>query len=247
MSASAIRRIDLLRVGLRLLVLQNAWSEGVLQSVGLAYCLVPGLRRIHRTPEALDEAVRRHQSPFNTHPYLAGTVAGAVLRMEADGEPPAKISGFARDAMGPLAAVGDPFFGAALAPAASLLAALVALLAGPLEGALTLIALFNGPHLLVRIAAVGSGFRDGPHALARTGAWIGPRRIRALKLAAALVGGLVLGALVLELGSGHLGLTLIAAVAAGLVCALVLARQRSAWSYVVPLFLAAMVLGELAV
>jgi mannose/fructose/N-acetylgalactosamine-specific phosphotransferase system component IID len=247
MSASAIRRVDLLRVGLRLLLLQNAWSEGVLQSVGLAYCLVPGLRRVHRTPEALDEAVRRHRAPFNTHPYLAGAVAGAVLRMEADGEPPNRIAGFVRDAMGPLAAMGDPFFRAALAPAASLVAALVALLAGPLAGALALIALFNGPHLLVRIGAVGIGFRDGPQGLARTGSWIGPGRTRALRLTAALAAGLALGALVLELGRAHLGLTLIAALAAGLVCALVLARQRAAWSYVVPLFLAAMVLGEVAI
>ncbi|MBW2277779.1 MAG: PTS system mannose/fructose/sorbose family transporter subunit IID, partial [Deltaproteobacteria bacterium] len=130
MSAGRIGRLDLLRVGLRLLVLQSAWSEGILQSVGLAYCLVPGLRRIHSTPAELDAAIRRHRTPFNTHPFLAGAIAGAVLRMEADGLPPQQIASFTRDSMGPLGAVGDPFFRGALAPTASLIAALAALLGG---------------------------------------------------------------------------------------------------------------------
>jgi mannose/fructose/N-acetylgalactosamine-specific phosphotransferase system component IID len=233
-------------VGLRLLFLQCAWSEGGLQSVGLAYCLTPGLRRIHRTSTALDEAVRRHRNPFNTHPFLAGAVAGAVLRMEADGEPPEQISAFVRDSMGPLGAVGDPFFRGALAPAASLAAVLAALLGGPLIGALTLVVLFNAPHLALRIAAVSVGFREGPAALARLGAWIGPRSTRAVRTAAALAGGGVLGIAALDAGASHPVLAGAAVLAGGLGCGLALALRRVSWRYVVPLLLAALMLGELA-
>jgi mannose/fructose/N-acetylgalactosamine-specific phosphotransferase system component IID len=247
MSHEEIRRVDLLRVGVRLLLLQSGWSEGNLQSVGLAYCLVPGLRRIHRTPAALDEAVRRHRTPFNTHPYLAGAIAGAILRLEADSAPANQIASFARDSMGPLGAVGDPFFRGALAPAASLIAALIALLGGVWAGVVTLVVLFNLPHLAVRVASVAIGYREGPAALARTGAWIGHRRARALRLVAALAGGVLLGFAVLELGGTHQGLTAVVAIAAGLVGAIAMALRRSSWSYVVPLSLAAMVLAELAV
>jgi len=246
MNGGTIGRFDLLRVGLRLLLLQSAWSEGNLQSAGLAYCLVPGLRRIHRTQGELDAAVRRHRTPFNTHPYLAGTVAGAVLRMEADGLSPERIAGFTRDAMGPLGAVGDPFFGGALAPAASLLAALVALLGGPLAGVVTLIAAFNLPHLAVRIASVPIGYRRGPEALEGAGMWIGPRRARVIRLVAALAGGVLLGVLVLEFGVAHRGLAGLVAVLGGVGCAAALSRARTAWTYVVSVFLAAVVLGELA-
>lgn len=247
MTDEAVKRTDLLRVGARLLLLQSGWSEGILQSVGFAYCLIPGLRRIHRTPEALDEAVRRHRTPFNTHPYLAGAVAGAVLRMEADGQPPNQIASFARDSMGPLGAVGDPFFRAALAPAASLVAALAALIGGPLIGAITLAVAFNMPHLVVRVASVAIGYREGPAALARTGAWVGPRRARALKLLAALAGGVLLGVAVLELGAGHPGLSAVVAVLVGLGCAIALTLRRAAWPYVVSLAFAALMLGEFAV
>jgi len=246
-SAERIGRLDLLRVGLRLLLLQSSWSEGILQSVGLAYCLVPGLRRIHENRDDLNAAIRRHRTPFNTHPFLAGVVAGAVLRMEADGAPPQQIASFTRDSMGPLGAVGDPFFRGALAPAASLIAALVALLGGALAGAVTLLVVFNLPHLIVRIAAVTIGFRDGPVALARAGGWVGPRKTRGLKLIAALAGGALLGTLVLGPGAAHPVLTGVVAIAVGLGCALTLALERTAWSYVVPLALATLMLGEMAI
>jgi PTS system mannose-specific IID component len=246
MTGGTLRRIDLLRVGLRLTLLQSAWCEGGLQSIGLAYCLIPGLARIHPEPEALDAAVRRHRTPFNTHPYLAGTVAGAVLRMEADGRPPRQIAGFVRDSMGPLAAVGDPFFRGALAPAVSIAAALVALLWGSALGAVALLVLFNLPHAVVRVAGVAAGYRDGELALARVGSWIAARRTRTIRLAAALAVGVLLGVLALRLGGPHPALASLPIAACGLGCAALLARNRAAWPWVVLLILSAAVLAEVA-
>jgi mannose/fructose/N-acetylgalactosamine-specific phosphotransferase system component IID len=247
MSGKDVRKVDLLRVGLRLTLLQSAWSEGALQSAGLSYCLIPGLRRIHGEAAALDEAVRRQRAPFNTHPYLAGAIAGAVLRMEADHRPPKRIAAFAREAMGPLAAIADPFMRNALAPAVALIAALTAILAGALAAALTLLVLFNSIHLTLRIAGVVQGYREGEQILVRVGRWIGPRPTRALKWITALAGGVVLGLASLDLGCDYPWLATGIVAAAGLASAVLLAFKRTAWSYVLPVFLAALVLLEVSI
>ena len=238
---SAVRKIDLAKVAFRLAFLQSVWREGAMQSEGLAWCLLPGLRRLYGDPDSRAAALRRYRGPFNTHPFLAGVIAGAVLRLEQEGTPSRRISSFVGRTMGGLAAAGDPFFRDALAPAVTLLAALTALLAGPLEAIAVLVVLFNTVHIGVRLAGVRVGFRRGTAAPAQVARWIGTARVRRIKVLGAVAGGLVLWALATR-WSGELLLPVgILAGLAGLgAAAAFVARRALAAPLVLALLLAAL-------
>jgi len=236
--------MDLLRVSLRLAFLQATWCEGSMQSEGLAYCLVPGLTRLKDDRDDLNSTLRKYRAPFNTHPYLVGVVAGAILRMEEDGASYKKVTSFLRGTMGPLAAVGDPFFKSALAPTAAVLASLVAILFGALAGVATLLVAFNLLHLMIRITGVFVGYRDGDVALTRVTGWMESRRTRFMKTGAATIGGMFLGFMAFE--STSLSSPMIVAItgALTLVLAVGLVGRRSLWVYVAPALLAALFLME---
>jgi PTS system mannose-specific IID component len=93
---------------LRSLAVQGSWNYETLTGTGFAFVILPALRRIHADdPAALEAAVRRHEGPFNSHPYLAPLALGAVIRMEEDGEDPAVIERFKSALRGSLGTLGD--------------------------------------------------------------------------------------------------------------------------------------------
>ncbi len=111
---------------IRSLLLQACWSFKGMQNIGFLFSLDPLLRRVHRDPESYRGAVHRHLGYFNTHPYMAGVVLGAVGSME---ERRSEMSDVKREKFDErieqmkkslstaLAAVGDSFFWGALKPA----------------------------------------------------------------------------------------------------------------------------------
>ena len=240
----AIKKADLVKVALRMIFIQTSWSEGGMQSEALAYCLAPALRRLYPDGADLDEALRRYRTPFNTHPYLAGMIAGNILKMEQDGAPPKKIGLIVRGTMGPLAAMGDPFFKAAMAPAAAAIGCAVALLAGPIPGVVALLLAFNTVHVLVRVSSVFTGFRKGEMAMADLATWIGPSRTRIIKTAASALVGVVLVLTVLRFG---VDIVPGGAIAGGacVVGGLLLTGRRSVWAYATPVLLAVFLALEL--
>ena len=142
----------LLRGCLRSLLHQASWNFERMQNLGLAYQLLPGLRRLYggAPPAAV---LRRHVEYFNTHPYLASWVAGTVLRLEEQqrsGETPAIDALTFRDmVMAPYAAMGDALFWGALRPLAAVVGLLLAF-QGIMWAPLVLLVLFNVPHLTFR-------------------------------------------------------------------------------------------------
>ncbi len=72
----------LLRVFLRSLFLQASWNPKGMQNLGLVYALYPALEVLYPDPEARGEAVQRHLTFFNTHPYVAAAIVGGVLYHE---------------------------------------------------------------------------------------------------------------------------------------------------------------------
>ena len=111
----------LLRVFLRSLFLQASWNPKGMQNLGLAYALYPALEVLYPDPEKRGEAVQRHLTFFNTHPYVAAAIVGGVLyheeRISKGEEDPSRVNDFKRALMGPLAALGDGFFWLSLKPA----------------------------------------------------------------------------------------------------------------------------------
>ncbi len=186
----------LAKVSFRLSLLQSTWFEGGMQSIGLAYCLIPGLKSLYPDPEEMQAAVRRYAQPFNTHPFLVGFIAGALLKMEEQRQDPYAITCFSASTMGVLAAFGDPFFRGAMPAFVTLAACLAAILGGPVAGIVTLLFLFNSAHLLVRLGGVSIGYREGCNVILLVGRWFSPERTKQIKSVAAVFGGIVLVAVV---------------------------------------------------
>ncbi len=240
-----LRKRDLLRIGLRLTLIQSTWSECGMQSEGLAYCLALGFRRIFSSQQEVNDAVRRYRATFNTHPFLAGVVAGAVLRMEENGTSPEKIASFMRSIMGPLGALGDPFFKNALAPAASAVAAVIALIWGLIPGVVSFLLLFNIVHMVVRIAGIFVGYRDGERVMTRSADWIGSARARALKTVCSTSCGVAMGLMAFRFFETDVTITIILGGLGCMVCAAVLKGRRSLWVYATPVLLVTVFAMEL--
>jgi len=147
----------------RSFLLQTSWNFDRLQNLGFLYQLLPGLRRLYggKLPAGLLE---RYAVYFNTHPYLAPWVAGAVLQLEkkrqagetADIDGPA----FQKMVMAPYAAMGDALFWGAIRPLAAVVGLLLAI-QGLLLAPLVLLAVYNLPHLLCRCGGLLVGFQQG--------------------------------------------------------------------------------------
>jgi mannose PTS system EIID component len=179
---------------LRSLALQASFNYRNLIGTGFAFVMLPALRHLYgeRTPDLL-AAVRRHEQPFNSHPYLIGVAAGAVTRMESDGAGPDMIERFKSALRGPLGSLGDGLFWAGLRPLCLLLALLALYLGAPWWLAvLAFLFPYNIGHILARAWAFHTGFEHG--AAVATGLRTAPlaRLVRIFATAGAFLLGLLL-------------------------------------------------------
>ena len=88
----------------------NFWR---MQNLGFAFAMLPLIR--HRKGDQIRVAafLSSHLQMFNTHPYPASPVIGAVVRIEEEGRTPEAVD-LKKALMGPYAAIGDSFFWGAL-------------------------------------------------------------------------------------------------------------------------------------
>jgi mannose PTS system EIID component len=153
----------LAKVLLRSLLLQASWNFERLQSLGFLFALAPALRRLYQGDE-LQAAYARHLEYFNTHPYLAAPVLGAVLHLEelrANGnEGDMGVEEFKRMIMAPYAAMGDALFWGGIRPLAAGVALFFAA-KGSLWAPIAFLLLFNLPHLWFRISGLLRGYANG--------------------------------------------------------------------------------------
>jgi mannose PTS system EIID component len=156
-------RSVVLRVFLRSFAIQGSWNYRTLQGSGFAYALMPALRYVHGGDAArLQDAVARHTSVFNAHPYLAGVALGAVARLEADGEDAALIDRFKSALRGSLGTLGDRVVWAGWRPACVLLGLFVLLATQSAAAAITVFLLvYNAAHLSLRWWGLRVGLEHG--------------------------------------------------------------------------------------
>lgn len=196
------RRSDFVRAYLRSFAVQASWNHRSFLAGGLAYCLLPLLRRIHGgDPVSRRTSMERALEPFNAHPYLAPMATGVLARMEHDGGGDGARRRVRRAMQGPLGAVGDRLVWAGWRPFC-LLSAVIAysLGVGPWTSVLFFLASYNAGHLALRAWAFRRGWREGPSALeglaagwpGRASEVLGRASVAAAGAAAVLVG-LVLG------------------------------------------------------
>lgn len=146
----------------RALAIQGSWNYETLTGTGFGFVILPALRAIYRDPAALDAAVRRHERPFNSHPYLAPLALGAVIRMEVEGQDPAVIDRFKHAVRGSLGTLGDQLVWAGIRPVCLLLALALVLIGTPWWGViLSFLCLYNAAHLGLMVWGFEVGFQDG--------------------------------------------------------------------------------------
>jgi PTS system mannose-specific IID component len=121
---TVLRQSTAWKVLFRSLFLQAGFHQSGMQMFGVLFALRPALDELYETKEAREAATARHAVPFNTHPYVATAILGAVLfheqRIAGGQEPADKVVALKKALMGPLAALGDgvvwlswrPFVGA---------------------------------------------------------------------------------------------------------------------------------------
>ena len=132
-----------------------------MQNLGFAFSVLPGLRRLYPDRTEREMAVRRHLEFYNSHPYMASFVLGAIIKMEerhSQGEniQVDDILVFKKALVGPMGALGDSFFWASWRPVMGALAAALAL-TGWVFAPIAFLLIYNIPHLYVKFF----GFRQG--------------------------------------------------------------------------------------
>jgi mannose/fructose/N-acetylgalactosamine-specific phosphotransferase system component IID len=83
-----------------------------LQATAFAHAMTPIIRKLYKTPEEIQAALKRHLVFFNTEPNVGGVIHGAVIAMEEQRANGADIDDDAINSvktglMGPLAGIGD--------------------------------------------------------------------------------------------------------------------------------------------
>lgn len=160
-SAPAIDRWVLWRVLWRSFFFLAAANYQRMQNVGFGYAMLPALRRLYRG-DALRAAMARHLEFFNSHPYMAGLVLGASIRIEEDiargDAQPQRVQQFKTQMMGPLAAIGDSFFWTSLRPLGAAIA-IVGVLSGLFWAPIAFLLVYNLCHIAMRAYGLFAGYR----------------------------------------------------------------------------------------
>ena len=139
-----------------------------MQSLGFAYAIEPVLRKLYPDKSEYESRLRLHMEYFNTQPYLASFILGAVARLEEDRatgrtkDP--DIKGLKESLAAPLGALGDSFFWGALKPVAAVMAAAL-LLTGSWWAPILYLVVYNMWHLGIRTGAFFRGYQTAGDAV----------------------------------------------------------------------------------
>lgn len=144
-------------------MIQASWNISRMQGLGFACAISPlSLEQGECGQPETSALLSRHLQRFNTHPYLAAPIIGSVTRLEAEGRSSESVD-LKNALMGPYAAIGDVFFWGALRPFSGIAAVCLAI-EGFFLAPLLLLALYNPPHLWVRVRGFISGWQQGKSA-----------------------------------------------------------------------------------
>lgn len=187
---------DLLTVFWRSLLIQASWSYDGMQSLGFSYALLPVLKKLYPDRAEFESRLRLHMEYFNTQPYLAAFILGAVVRLEeerAAGRASAAIdaTGLKAALMAPLGALGDSLFWGALKPLAAVIAVAL-VMAGIWWAPILFLVLYNFWHVGLRLSVLFRGYRSSGDAMALMERYHFTRMARLFKaISLAVLGGIV--------------------------------------------------------
>lgn len=120
------------KVAARSQFLQGSWNYERMQNGGFAFSMIPAIKKLYKTDEDRQAALKRHMEFFNTTPFMASPIFGVTLALEEErangGDVDDEgIAGVKVGMMGPLAGVGDPVFWFTIRPILGALCASLAM------------------------------------------------------------------------------------------------------------------------
>ncbi|SHN23518.1 PTS system mannose/fructose/sorbose family transporter subunit IID [Mucilaginibacter sp. OK098] len=156
---------DIRNVFLRSMALEANFNFETWQNTGYAFSIIPVLKRLYTTKEAMAAALKRHLQLFNTSPYGSTLILGITAAMEEqnsndpdfDAE---SISTVKLGLMGPLAGVFDSLFWGTFKVIAAGVGTSLAI-KGNIMGPVLFLLIFNVPHLVLRYNLTFIGYRAG--------------------------------------------------------------------------------------
>lgn len=160
-----IRATTLFKVFSRSFFLQASWSFEKMQGLGFASALEPAINDLYGDDEEKrKEALRRHLTFYNAHPYLASPVLGATVKLEEKVKEgacnPDDAVSFRRKVMGAYGAIGDSFYWNSLRPMAAALGILVTIFWG-VWGPVVFFVVYNVFHIWMRWWGLKKGYELG--------------------------------------------------------------------------------------
>ncbi len=189
---------DLGSVFWRSFLIQTSWSFDRMQSLGFAYAIQPVLKKLYPSRAEYESRLKLHMEYFNTQPYLASFILGAVARLEqerASGQDrSADVSGIKAALMGPLGALGDSFFWGALKPLSAIVATAL-LLADAWWAPFVFLVLYNIVHIGLRAAVLVHGYDSAGDAVSLKARYNFTKMAKLFKAISLFVLGGILGSL----------------------------------------------------
>lgn len=161
----SLSKADRLKMFGRSYFLLSSFNYERMQNGGVAYTLIPAIKKLYTRKEDRAAALKRHLEFFNTHPFMANPIFGVTMALEeekansADVDD-AAISGVKVGMMGPLAGAGDPLFWFTLRPILLSLGASLAV-SGNILGPLLFFILWNIMAAAVKWYTQEFGYRAG--------------------------------------------------------------------------------------
>jgi PTS system mannose-specific IID component len=169
---------------LRSFLLQCSWNLERMQNLGFLYSIMPGLKRTYPLAPDQRRAALRHLEFFNSHPYMACSIMGAIIKMEQECSEgrmnSGAVSNFKSYTMTAFAAIGDSFFWNTLKPFCVTLALIFAY-QGRIWACLVFLILYNTVHLGLRVWGFLIGLEEGVGMVDRIARWELTRWTRWLK------------------------------------------------------------------
>lgn len=149
----------------RSLTLEANFNFETWQNTGFAFTIIPVLKKLYHTKEAMAPALKRHLQLFNTSPYGSTLILGITAAMEEQNtvDPnfdEESISSVKLGLMGPLAGVFDSLFWGTFKVIAAGVGTSLAI-KGNLLGPILFLLIFNVPHLLLRYNLTFIGYNTG--------------------------------------------------------------------------------------
>ncbi|WP_154402357.1 PTS system mannose/fructose/sorbose family transporter subunit IID [Mucilaginibacter endophyticus] len=156
---------DIRMLFFRSLALEANFNFETWQNTGFAFSIIPVLKRLYNTKEAMTAALKRHLQFFNTSPYGSTLIMGITAAMEEqnsnDGDfDEESINSVKLGLMGPLAGVFDSLFWGTFKVIAAGVGTSLAI-KGNILGPLLFLLIFNVPHLLLRYKLTFVGYDAG--------------------------------------------------------------------------------------